>query len=54
MQHLARGRRLALLRSPPGYGKTTLMHACALQLQQDWLWVRCSSADNQPAQLTAN
>ncbi|WVM90191.1 AAA family ATPase [Halopseudomonas pachastrellae] len=51
MQHLARGRRLALLRSPPGYGKTTLMHACALQLQQDWLWVRCSSADNQPAQL---
>ena len=51
MQHLARGRRLALLRSPPGYGKTTLMHACALQLRQDWLWLRCSSADNQPAQL---
>ena len=51
MQHLAQGRRLALLRSPPGYGKTTLMHACALRLQQDWLWLRCSSADNQPAQL---
>ena len=51
MQHLAQGRRLALLRSPPGYGKTTLMHACALQLQKDWLWLRCSSADNQPAQL---
>ena len=50
-QHLSQGRRLALLCSPPGYGKTTLMHSCALQLQQDWLWLRCSSADNQPEQL---
>ena len=45
----ASGNRLTLLTSPLGYGKTTLMAACAINMDEDWGWLRCCSADNQPA-----
>lgn len=54
LQQLGAPALFTLVSAPLGYGKSTLLAQYAASLSTPWAWLRCASADNQPAGFLAH